>query len=71
MTVPDGNPNEKLHDWDDEELIEYYEELTDVVRYGDPESVTARDKRDFDRMKIELLSRIARKVLLEDKENAE
>lgn len=66
MTIPDGNPNEKIHDWDDEDIVEYFEELVDVIRYGDPETVTARDKRDFDRMKAELLCRIAKEVLVEE-----
>lgn len=57
------NPGPRLHDWDDEELLDYYEEFMEILHHGDPEVITARDKHDFDRIKAEVLYRMAKEVL--------
>lgn len=57
------NPGRKIHEWDDEEILDYYKEFMEILHYGEPDIITARDKHDFDRLKAEILYRVALEVL--------
>lgn len=63
MTVPDGSANDPIHEYDDDELLIQYEEMINILQYGEVDAVTAREKRDFERMQAEIIYRIAEEVL--------
>lgn len=60
------SPGRELHEWDDEELLEYYEEFMQILHYGNPEGITTEDKQDFERMRSEIIYRLAQEILMDD-----
>lgn len=57
------NPGDEIHEWSNEDLLIYYEEFMELLHEGKPDDITLRDRQDFDRLKAEILYRLAKELL--------
>lgn len=63
MIHENDQPEADIHDLPDRAIVEEYEELMMIMRHGDPDNVTPRQKRRYKRLQAELISRVSKEVL--------